>query len=77
MHQGFYSICELLAHLRLPACEITEDFCRVGSISSALVGHVWEAARLDVRGFDLVLDRSDIQHTLKQHGIANAASEVA
>lgn len=77
MYQEFYRISDLLAHIQLPVHTITEGFCRLGSISTALAGEVRAATGLDVRGFEVVLDRSGVQHTFKQHGNANAASEIA
>lgn len=77
MPQEFYHITNLLAHLRLPAREITEAFYRADDVSAELAAEVLAATGLDVRGFSLVLDRSGIQHTFKKHGLANAASEIA
>ena len=77
MHHEFYCIGDLLAYLRQATAEITEGYCRIGNVSSGLAEEILTATGLDVRGFALVLDRSGIQHTLKQHGTANAASEIA
>ena len=73
----FTAIADLLANHYLPPHETKEGFCRIANVSVTLSEQVWAAARLQVVGFKLVLDRSGIRHTLKQHGVGNAASELA
>ncbi|MFC6223167.1 hypothetical protein ACFP2F_07930 [Hymenobacter artigasi] len=77
MHQRFRTLGELLANHLLPPDEIKEGFCCVGNVSAVLALQVQEAAGLNVEGFEVVLDRSGVRHTLRQHGVVNAASEIA
>ena len=77
MHHELYIVTDLLTHLLLPPAKITEGFFRVGSVSLELAKRVQVATGLQVRGFEVVLDRSGIQHSFKQHGVGNAASEIA
>lgn len=73
----FTTLADLLANHHLPPRETKEGFCCIAAVSATLAEQVWAVARLRVVGFELVLDRSGIRHTLKQHGVENAASELA
>ncbi|WP_375416138.1 hypothetical protein [uncultured Hymenobacter sp.] len=77
MKQEFYSIAELLAYTSSPTGKAGEGFCRVGPIPSGLAVQIQAATGLNVEGFELVLDQSGVRHTLEQHGLDNAASEIA
>lgn len=77
MKQEFYSIADLLAYTSSLTGRAGEGFYRVGPVTPALAAQVQAATGLNVQGFTLVLDQSGVRHTFKQHGLSNAASEIA
>ena len=75
MRHEFTDLAELLQSLTQPV--YTDGFCVIAEVPPALAKEISRVAGLEATGFNIVLDRSGIQHTLKQHGQAKAAAEFA
>ena len=75
--EKFTTIADLLAICGARPVEKNEGFYEISKVSTELATQIRALTGLDVRGFDLVLNRSGVQHALEQHDLGKVASEIA